>query len=233
MKFVKSAALVLGLLVVASSHGRRRGGPRRRRALPVQRDRDRPGHHRRRPGIGKLTASAVESMARQPELAAQHPDGHDHLGRADRGRDVLRDHRPRLRHRHQLIPAIGGRPGRSGLGRTRPGPASTSRSRRLPGSPRALRIARSLTMLRRTILALGLLASSSRRRPLRSLPAFAQAHFRRVPRHPRASEQGRPGGRLEDDSGGVHKKTDEAGRPRTSWKSRPPWRSGRSWSSSA
>ena len=75
MKFVKSAALAFALLFVAL--GRRRP-PRRTTGRPVGR---RPRSRAPRAsasawsssgpalGIGGLTASAVESMARQPEIA--------------------------------------------------------------------------------------------------------------------------------------------------------------------
>ncbi len=82
MKFVKSAALVLGLLIVASAHataqdsrsveatrrsqeGPVTGAPSRFNGIGVGLVIIGAGL-----GIGKLTASAVESMARQPELAA-------------------------------------------------------------------------------------------------------------------------------------------------------------------
>ncbi len=44
-------------------------------------------------GIGKIGSSAVESMSRPAGSGGQHPDGHDHLGRSDRRRHVLRAHR--------------------------------------------------------------------------------------------------------------------------------------------
>ena len=41
-------------------------------------------------GIGGLTKSALESMARQPEILAPDSDRHDHLRGVDRGCLVLR-----------------------------------------------------------------------------------------------------------------------------------------------
>ena len=69
MKFVKSAAMVLGLLVVASSQASAAdpvaGAPARFNGIGVGLVIIGAAY-----GIGKLTASAVESMARQPEIAA-------------------------------------------------------------------------------------------------------------------------------------------------------------------
>ena len=74
MKFVKSAALVLGLLLVASATASAQAA-----AGTAAAGRRSPGSTGSAIGlviigaglgIGKLTASAVESMARQPELAA-------------------------------------------------------------------------------------------------------------------------------------------------------------------
>jgi F-type H+-transporting ATPase subunit c len=68
MKFVKSAALVLGLLLVssatASAQAPAAGAPSRFNGIGIGLVIIGAGY-----GIGKLTASAVESMARQPELA--------------------------------------------------------------------------------------------------------------------------------------------------------------------
>lgn len=72
MKFVKSAALVLGLFLITTATASAQ--PTAANAAPLARFNGigiglaviGAGL-----GIGKLTASAVESMARQPELAAQ------------------------------------------------------------------------------------------------------------------------------------------------------------------
>jgi F-type H+-transporting ATPase subunit c len=70
MKFVKSAALVLGLLLTASATASAQapgaGSPSRFNGIGVGLVIIGVGL-----GIGKLAGSAVESMARQPELAAQ------------------------------------------------------------------------------------------------------------------------------------------------------------------
>jgi F-type H+-transporting ATPase subunit c len=69
MKFVKSAALVLGLLLTASATASAQapvpGSPPRFNGIGIGLVIVGVGL-----GIGKLAASAVESMARQPELAA-------------------------------------------------------------------------------------------------------------------------------------------------------------------
>ena len=70
MKFVKSAALAVALLVVASAQASAQapaGGrpPHRLNGIGIGLVIIGAAY-----GIGKLTASAVESMARQPELAA-------------------------------------------------------------------------------------------------------------------------------------------------------------------
>jgi F-type H+-transporting ATPase subunit c len=69
MKFVKSAALVLGLLLVSASTASAQapvaGSPPRFNGIGIGLVIIGAGL-----GIGKLTASAVEAMARQPELAA-------------------------------------------------------------------------------------------------------------------------------------------------------------------
>jgi F-type H+-transporting ATPase subunit c len=69
MKFVKSAALVLGLLLTASATASAQapaaGAPSRFNGIGIGLVIIGAGL-----GIGKLTASAVEAMARQPELAA-------------------------------------------------------------------------------------------------------------------------------------------------------------------
>ena len=130
MKFVKSAVLALALLLVAEAATAQATArpPTRRPGSPT------PVVHRgfsdlralgvglviigAAMGIGGLTKSAVESMARQPEIAGQHPDGHDHLGRADRRCHVLRaDHHrasssrtdPAWRRAPAADAAIGGR----------------------------------------------------------------------------------------------------------------------------
>ena len=68
MKFVKSAALVLGLLLAAAASASAQGtaptAPKFN-GIGVGLVIIGAGY-----GIGRLTASAVESMARQPELAA-------------------------------------------------------------------------------------------------------------------------------------------------------------------
>ena len=69
MKFVKSAALVLGLLLVASATASAQapvaGAPPRYNGIGIGLVIIGAGL-----GIGRLAGSAVESMARQPELAA-------------------------------------------------------------------------------------------------------------------------------------------------------------------
>jgi F-type H+-transporting ATPase subunit c len=69
MKFVKSAALVLGLLLTASATASAQapvaGAPSRFNGIGIGLVIIGAGL-----GIGKLAGSAVESMARQPELAA-------------------------------------------------------------------------------------------------------------------------------------------------------------------
>ncbi len=70
MKFVKSAALAVALLVIASAQASAQApsgtpGPSRFNGIGVGLVIIGAAY-----GIGKLTASAVESMARQPELAA-------------------------------------------------------------------------------------------------------------------------------------------------------------------
>jgi F-type H+-transporting ATPase subunit c len=66
MKFVKSAALVLGLLLTASATASAAAGDAPRyNGIGIGLVIIGAGL-----GIGKLTASAVEAMARQPELAA-------------------------------------------------------------------------------------------------------------------------------------------------------------------
>ena len=50
-------------------------------------------------GIGKIGSSAVESMARQPEVAGRDPDGDADRRRPDRRCDILRaDYLYRQRH---------------------------------------------------------------------------------------------------------------------------------------
>jgi F-type H+-transporting ATPase subunit c len=75
MKFVKSAALILGLLLVGSATASAQtvdpkvpvaSGPARYNGIGIGLVIIGVGL-----GIGKLAGSAVESMARQPELAAQ------------------------------------------------------------------------------------------------------------------------------------------------------------------
>jgi F-type H+-transporting ATPase subunit c len=69
MKFVKSAALVLGLLLTASATASAQapaaGAPSRYNGIGIGLVIIGVGL-----GIGKLAASAVEAMARQPELVA-------------------------------------------------------------------------------------------------------------------------------------------------------------------
>ncbi len=69
MKFVKSAALVLGLILAASATASAQapaaGTPSRFNGIGIGLVIIGAGY-----GIGRLSASAVESMARQPELVA-------------------------------------------------------------------------------------------------------------------------------------------------------------------
>ena len=58
-------------------------------------------------GIGKLVASAIESQARQPEMAGRSPHDDDHRRSAHRGYRTLR---ARYLHysRHQIEPRFSG-----------------------------------------------------------------------------------------------------------------------------
>ena len=85
MKFVKSAALVLGLLLTASATASAQAPAGSATEVVAAQPLARfngigiglviigAGL-----GIGKVAASAVESMARQPEARREHPDGDDH-----------------------------------------------------------------------------------------------------------------------------------------------------------
>ena len=105
MKFVKSAALAFAVLLARLGHGPRPGAGR--------------GHRRRSPaarsrtcglgvglviigaamGIGGLTKSAVESMARQPEMAANIQTAMIIAAALIEGVDVLRPDHHRLQSR--------------------------------------------------------------------------------------------------------------------------------------